>query len=148
MTCYHSTKDQSYSRLLRRAALALILALFIQGCDPISLTLFGIGTATGVSYSLSGYAYKTFTAPMQQVHDALLAALLRMGIIVEKTDKTDTTRTITARTADREIEIVLEAISARATRIKTVTRKDSVFKDRATATEIILQTEKALVGTK
>ena len=85
---------------------------------------------------------------MQQVYDALLAALLRMGIIVEKTDKTDTTRTITAKTADREIEIVLEAISARATRIKTVTRKDSVFKDRATATEIILQTEKALVGTK
>ena len=134
-------------KLSKRLAVFFCGFLFlIQGCDPISLTMLGVGSATGVGYSLNGYAYKTFTAPMPQVHDALLAALLRMGIMVKETIKEDTRQIITATAADREIEIVLDAITPRATRIKTVARQGAIFKDRATATEIILQTEKALVG--
>lgn len=40
----------------------------------------------------------------------------------------------------------LEAISPNITRMRTVAKKGPLFYDSATATEIILQTEKALNG--
>jgi hypothetical protein len=39
---------------------------------------------------------------------------------------------------DRQIEIELQAISSKTTRIRTVAKDGVFFKDRATATEIIL----------
>ena len=45
---------------------------------------------------------------------------------------------------DREIEIELEMVSAKATRMRTVAKQGVFFKDRATATEILNQTEKIL----
>ena len=45
---------------------------------------------------------------------------------------------------DREIEVELEVISSNATRMRTVAKQGFFLKDRATATEIILQTEKVL----
>jgi hypothetical protein len=43
-----------------------------------------------------------------------------------------------------EIEVELEIISSKATRIRTGAKQGFFFKDRPTATEIILQTEKIL----
>jgi hypothetical protein len=67
-----------------------------------------------------------------------------MGIKVEATSKIDQGKAIRAVTNDREIEIELEMVSARTTRIRTVAKQGIFFKDRATATEIIIQTERAL----
>ena len=67
-----------------------------------------------------------------------------MGIKVEATSKIDQGKAIRAVTNDREIEIELEMVSVRTTRIRTVAKQGIFFKDRATATEIIIQTERAL----
>jgi hypothetical protein len=67
-----------------------------------------------------------------------------MGITVEATSKIDQGKAIKAVSNDREIEIELEMISAKTTRIRTVAKQGIFFKDRATATEIIIQTEKVL----
>ena len=67
-----------------------------------------------------------------------------MGIKVEAMANTEQGKAITATGNDREIEIDLEMVSAKATRIRTVAKQGMFFKDRATATEIILQTEKVL----
>jgi hypothetical protein len=122
--------------------------LFLSGCDPITMTLFGVGagvaTGTSVSYTMDGYAYRTFTAPISEVEDATRTALNRMGIKVAASARTEQGKALSARTSDRDIEIELERVSTRTTRIRTVAKQGMFFKDRATATEIIYQTERVL----
>lgn len=140
-------------RFLRRSSTALVGLLItglLNGCAAVGLTLFGVGagvaTGTAVSYTLDGIAYRTFTAPLSQVRTATLTALNNMGITVNDKLKTDQGEMIKATGADREIEVELETVSPKTTRIKTVAKQGWFFKDRATATEIILQTEKVLNG--
>jgi hypothetical protein len=126
-----------------------LLSVYLSGCAaPVALTLFGVGagvtTGTAVSYTMDGVAYRTFTAPLPQVERATLMALNDMGIEVEGAEKTDEGKAIRAKGVDRQIEIELEAVSSKTTRIRTVAKNGIFFKDRATATEIILQTERIL----
>jgi len=122
--------------------------IFLHGCAAVGLTLFGVGagvaTGTSVAYTLDGIAYRTFTAPLPQVESATRTALDRMGIKVEATATIDQGKAIKAVSNDRDIEIELEMVSPRTTRIRTVAKQGMFFKDRATATEIIIQTERAL----
>jgi hypothetical protein len=126
-----------------------LISFYLNGCvAPVALTLFGVGagvtTGTAVSYTMDGIAYRTFTAPLPQVERATLTALNDMGMKVEGTEKTDEGKTIKAKGVERQIEIELQAISSKTTRIRTVAKDGVFFKDRATATEIILQTERVL----
>ncbi len=129
---------------------ALFLSLFLSGCAAIGLALLGVGagvaTGTAVSYTLDGTAYRTFTVPLPQLQTATLTALDRMGIKVEAKGKTDRGESIKASGADRQIEVELEAISPKSTRMRTVAKQGVFFRDRATAIEIILQTENVLGG--
>jgi hypothetical protein len=118
----------------------------LSGCDPISLTMLGVGTGAGVAHTLGGIAYKTFTEPMPKVKKAALVALNRMAIKVSAVEKMAGGEVIKARAADRDIEIELEAISVNTTRMRTTARKNTAAMDSATAVEIIIQTEKALGG--
>lgn len=97
-----------------------------------------------MAYTLDGIAYRTFTASLPQVETATRTALNRMGIKIEATSQSEHGKAIKAVAMDREIEIELERVSLRTTRIRTVAKQGVFFKDRATATEIILQTERAL----
>ena len=129
--------------------LAGLILVFLNGCAaPVALTLFGVGagvtTGTAVSYTMDGIAYRTFTAPLTQVERATLLALNDMGIEVAGTEKTNEGKAIKAKGVDRQIEIELEAVSSKTTRIRTVAKQGVFFKDRATATEIIVQTERIL----
>ena len=128
--------------------LSLVILLCSNGCVPVALTLFGVGagvsTGTAVSYTLDGIAYRTFTAPLPQVERATLLALNDMGMEVKSTERTEEGKAIKATGVDRQIEIELQAISSKTTRIRTVAKEGVFFKDRATATEIILQTERIL----
>lgn len=51
---------------------------------------------------------------------------------------------IHARAAGRDIEIQLDPISSNTTRMRVTAKSDGLFYDSATATEIILQTERAM----
>jgi hypothetical protein len=141
------------NRTLFPAVCLLSSVLLFSGCaaiglSAIGLTLLGVGagvtTGTAVSYTLDGVAYRTFAVPLPQVEKATRAALDRMGIAVGATAKIDQGKSIKATTADREIEIELEMVSSKTTRMRTVAKQGFFFKDRATATEIIIQTEKVL----
>jgi len=135
-----------FKKTIKKYAVLASLAALLCGCEPVSLTLFGIAAATGVGYTLNGAAYKTFTAPIKQVRLCSIKALGKMGITVGSKDKKeDGKEIIKASTNDRTIEIILEPISENATRIKTIA-KNGIFYDRATATEIIIQTEHVLEG--
>ena len=132
---------------MRRTLVLLALAcLPLCGCAAVALTALGVGMATGVSHTLSGMVYKTFTTPQAQVKRATYGAMNRMQIKVVQNKRDGSSETITAKAGDREIVVELEALTPNTTRMK-VTAKQSggLLSDGATATEVILQTEK-LVG--
>ena len=138
-----ANKNRAFLQLI-----VLVSFLMLHGCAAVGLALFSVGagvaTGTSVGYTLDGIAYRTFTASLPQVENATRTALDRMGIKIEATSKVDQGKAIKAVASDREIEIELEMVSAKTTRIRTVAKQGLFFKDRATATEIIMQTEKAL----
>lgn len=123
---------------------ALAAGVLLTACEPFALTAAGVGMSTGVSHTLGGMSYRTFTAPISRVRGATMTALNRMSIRVESAGKMEGGELIKARSGDRDIEIELEPISPNTTRMKAVARKGSVFYDGATAVEIIIQTEKVL----
>jgi len=126
---------------------ALLATCLAAGCAPLALTAAGVGMGTGVSHMLGGIVYKTFAAPQPKVERATVAALRKMQIKVTETKREDNKQLITARAADRDIEIEIEALTPNTTRLTVVAKKDGgLIRDSATATEIILQAEKR-VGT-
>jgi len=137
--------NQGHSFGVLAAVLAICLA--VGGCVPLALTAAGVGMGTGVSHMLGGIVYKTFAAPQPKVQHATVAALRKMQIKVTDTKREDNKQLITARAADRDIDIEIEALTPNTTRLTVVAKKDGgLVRDSATATEIILQAEK-LVGT-
>ncbi len=113
------------------------------GCVAVGITALGIGMATGVSHTLGGIVYKTFSLPLPQVKKAMLTALSRMQVKVISTKREGETEIIFAKAGDRDIEVELEALTGSATRMSVTVKKDGgLLRDSATATEIILQTER------
>ena len=134
------------SRWLLHWGCAASVAL-LPGCAAVAVTAAGVGMATGVSHTLGGIVYKTFAAPEPKVRRSTMAALGRMKIDVIETTRDGNKEVIKARASDRNIEIEIESLTPKTTRITvTASIEGSLLRDSATATEIILQTEK-LVGT-
>lgn len=127
--------------------LILVAAAAASGCDPVSLTVLGVGSAVGVQHTLSGVSYRTFTAPLPKVQSAVVSALGRMDIKIESREKTENGMLIKARASDRDIEIQLESISPNTTRMRSIARSGALM-DSSTAIEIIIQTEKGPVLVK
>jgi hypothetical protein len=135
------------SRWIVAAGLAVGL-LGSQGCAAAGLTLFGVGagvsTGTGVSYTLDSIAYKTFTAPVEDLQGATLKTLKRMDITVKENKPGESGRRIVAIASDRTIEIELDRLTAKTSRMQVVAKQGWLLRDRATAMEIIIQTEQTL----
>jgi len=128
-------------------AVLALATLPLCGCAAVALTALGVGMATGVSHTLSGMVYKTFTTPQAQVEKATYGALNRMQVKVLNAKREGSSKSIVARAGDRDIEIELEALTPNTTRMAVTAKKDGgILRDGATATEVILQTEK-IVGT-
>ena len=121
-----------------------IFLLGLAGCQPLALSLLGAGAGTALRYNMDGVTYRTFTASAADVKNASLAALERMGIAFQSFDRYEHGELIYARAENRAIEIEIEPISARATRMRIAAKNGSFFYDSATANEIVAQTERAL----
>ena len=136
---------------LRRGILGILLvlgALSTQGCAAIGLMLIGsgvgVGAGAGTGHALDSIVYKTFTVPIDQVAKATVVTLERMDIELVDTTPTEEGQTMTATAGDRKIEIELDRLTSRTTRLRVVAKKNWLVRDRATATEIILQTDRTL----
>ena len=136
---------------LRRGLLGGLLVagvLSTQGCAAIGLSLItsgvGIGAGAGTGHALDSIVYKTFTVPIDTLTKATTVTLARMDIELLDTNATDEGQTMKASAGDRSIEIELDRLTARTTRMRVVAKKNWLIRDRATATEIILQTDRTL----
>ena len=135
-----------------RRALAWLLPLALatvltSGCAAVALTALGVGAAVGVNHTLNGIVYKTFAEPLPKVKRATLTALKQMEIPIEAVQKTEQGEVIKAKASNRAIEVEFESLTPKTTRMRVTADSDGLIKDSATATEIILQTERALPAT-
>jgi hypothetical protein len=124
---------------LKRFFIVLFLPI-VSGCTAIALT----GAGAGISYTLSNVAYRSFSFPVDRVHQATIDALKKMDIKILDDSKSEEGRTITATTKELDIVIHLEEVTSKTTQVKVDARKRVVLKDKATAGEIINQVGKIL----
>ncbi len=119
-----------------------------QGCAAMALTVFGTGAgmsaSTSSNYLLDSIVYKTFTVPEPGLRKVALVALKRMAIQVKENQATEAGTKIVAVAGDRTIEIELDRLTTRTTRMRVNVKRGWFFRDRATATEIIVQTGRTL----
>jgi hypothetical protein len=132
-----------------RGLVALGLATVASwGCAAVGLTVFsigaGVGTGTGVSYTLDSIAYKTFAISEGKLRSATVKTLNRMAMDVKENKANGSGRKIMAVAGDRTIDIELERLTAKTSRMRVTAKQGWLFRDRATATEIIVQTERTL----
>ena len=132
---------------VRSSIVALMAALSLSGCAAVALTAGSIGAGAGVNHTLSGISYKTFNDDIKTLRIATLITLEQMAMEVTEDAATDGGWEIIAIAAHREINIDLERLTKRATRMRVVANEGKIFfKDSATATEIILLTAENLGG--
>ena len=136
---------------MKHGHLALLLLLAMagsSGCAALALTVFGSGAgisaSTSTNYILDSIVYKTFTIPETGVRKATVITLKRMAIKVKENQATEAGTKIVAMAGDRIIEVELDRLTDRTTRMRVNVRKGWFFRDRATATEIITQTGRTL----
>ncbi len=152
-----------------RVVVMVVTAAMLQGCAELGFIALSTAASQGVSYTLDSIAYKTFTSSVEGLEAATLRTLDRMDIKVTKnepridkdekneagtkkggkdeagdtkaakTEARDRGRAIAATAGDRTVEIELDRITERTSRIRVVVKQGWLFRDRATATEIILQ---------
>lgn len=128
-----------------RAVFLFFGMLLLPGCTGIALTAGSMAAGQGLDHTLSGISYKTFATPIEDMRVATFKTLDRLGMEVKGQVKTEFGWEITAVAYKRVIDIELEALTSRATRMRVVANKgDIFFKDAATATEIIIQTVETL----
>jgi len=126
------------------AALTVVLsATLLAGCETIAITAAGLGASTGINHALSGIIQRTFSEPLPRVEKATIRSLNQMGMQVASVEKNEQGKLIKATCKERDVEIALEALTPAATRM-VATAKSGLFYDGATATEIVLQTERKL----
>ncbi len=135
-----------YSLLYNLRVTFFVLALLaLTGCAAVALTAGSMAAGEGINHTLSGITYKTFATPIDELKVATLKTLERLDMPVSEQKQAVSGWEIVATAYDRKIEIELEALTKRATRMRVVANKGEIFfKDAATATEIIIQTAETL----
>ena len=133
----------------RAVILAVAVAVvFLQGCAAVGLTALGVGAGvgvgTGTSYTLDGIAYRTFTEPADRVRQATLTSLNRMDVKVGSDEPMEGGRKLEAEAGARKVHIEVQELTPRTTRLRVTVKEGWFFRDRATAGEIIAQTERTL----
>ncbi len=129
-------------------AILLVAALSLDGCAAVGLTLLSVGASSaggaGLGYTLDSVVYKTFTVPSDGLHTAVLMTFSRMDVRLEDDKTVDGGQRITGLAGDRTIEVDLDRLTDNTTRMRAVAKRNWFLRDRATATELILQTDRTL----
>jgi hypothetical protein len=128
-----------------RTLLLIAFCLSLSGCAAIATGLVSVGAGFGIGHHINGTSYRTFTESLLRVESAARAALKRMAINVDSTQKTKSGELLKASVGDRRIEVELEALTPNTTRMRSVAiYSNGLMLDAATGLEIVAQTEKAL----
>ncbi len=128
----------------------LLLAglLMTQGCAVVAVGAVA-AAAAGVTYTVLGTAEKTYNEDYDAVVAAVQKALANLDIKTGDTRRSEengkvVTTEIQAYARDLTIQISIERVTDKATRVVVDASKKYVVKDAATAGEILIQTTNIL----
>ena len=132
-------------------ALALAALLMVQGCAVVAVGAVA-GAAAGVTYTVLGVAERTYNensdAVVAAVQKALVTLDIKTGNIKKSEENGKVVKTeIEAFARDVTIKISIERLTDKAARVVVDASKSYFVKDRATATEILIQTANNLPKT-
>ncbi|HET8576001.1 MAG TPA: DUF3568 family protein, partial [Methylomirabilota bacterium] len=123
---------------MKQAIAVGVLALAVaglSGCAALGLTLFGVGAGisggTGVNYTLDSIAYKTFAVSEAELRAATVHTLKRMAMPSTENEATDSGRQITAVAGDRTVDIEIDRITPKTSRMRVNVKKGWILRDRA-----------------
>ena len=121
--------------------LLITLSVFVlTGCIEI-ISAVGTGAVVTTDYVVTGAVSKTISYEFGRTKKALLVALCRMEVLVDRAREIEDGEEITAKVDELEIRVKLKQITPAVTRISVSAKKGFMSRDRATAQEIIRQTE-------
>jgi hypothetical protein len=129
-------------RNIIRLFYSLIVAFSIfalTGCVEV-IGAVGTGALMGAEYIVTGAVSKTISYEFVRIKKALLVALCRMEILVDKAREIEDGEEIIATADELEIRIELKQITPTVTRISVRAEKGFMNRDKATAQEIVSQT--------
>jgi len=126
---------------MTQAIILALLLMTVTGCIEI-LGVLGSGATMASEYILKSNASKTISHEFDRTKKALLIALRKMEIFVEEASEIEDGEQIVAKADDLEIKIELKEITSKVTRITVVAGKNILHRDKATAQEIVYQTNK------
>lgn len=137
--------------VVRLVSLSVVITA-LPGCGMVGASLFGAGaetaSASGVAYTVDSIAYRTFVLPVEPVEQETLAALELMAFPVSWTQRRETGLFIHAKGTnqahDVAIEIEIQPLSPKTTRLRVIVKHGAWVRDAATATELISQTSRKL----
>jgi len=142
-------------KLVRKIAGCMIIAaaLVSAGCAAAPVALMPVaaqgvvaGASGGISYSITNVATKVTNNPMEEVAEANLKALDKLGIEVVGKTGDERRIDIEARTERLRIYITVEYITPVLTRLKVNAKRGLITKDKDTAFMIVLFTDRYLYG--
>ena len=129
---------------MKRVGSLLIAALFpfgLTGCVEL-LGAAGSGAVVTAEYIISGSVEKTMCFEYGRTKKALLVAFSRMEIVADRVIEVEGGEEILARANQMEIKVELKEITPCVTRISVRAGNGFLRWDKATAQEILAQTNK------
>ncbi len=139
-------KMASLAKIFFKLSTLLCLIVALAGCTMMGLAVPAAvsGCTVGIDYTFTNIAFKTICYPVANVEAGLDKVLKKMDIKETKHNTEDNKVHISAVTDKLDIYIDLEKVTPTVTSIQVNAKKGIFLKDKATATEIIVQTEKYL----
>ena len=129
-----------FSSMIRVSAVLLILCI-PTGCAVVTAVGTVVSTVImGAEQAITEPVSKTITHGFHLTKTALLVALCKMQIPVEKASETKQGEVIIATAEELKIQIELKEITPHVTRIKIKASNGFMRGDTATAEEIVKQT--------
>jgi hypothetical protein len=127
----------------------LVLVLVLEGCAAVGLAVVGgaagVGVGAGVEHTMNGIVYKTFDASTNELRFATLKTLDHLGMPVTTDEKSEEGWKLSATATERTIDIELQQLTDKTTRMRVVANDGQIFfKDASTATAIITKTAQTL----
>jgi hypothetical protein len=120
----------------------VVSALLLTACGALP-GLLGAGVGTAIKQEKENESAETFTYSLQRTKSALLVGLKRMAIEVTSVSPTEKGEKITGKTKEHSVDIELTPVTDKATRMIVKVGR-GLKADRATAEEVVQQTQRAL----
>jgi hypothetical protein len=117
----------------------LLCLVCLAGCME-TISAFGTGAMVTAEYVFTGQEPRTLSHAFDQTKRAVLIALCRMKITVDRAREIENGEEIVGRAGKLEITVELKSITPTVTRIAVSAEESLLSRDKATAREIIRQT--------